>query len=70
MKKHTRIERNLGRGRQAVRCVDGRWRVFEFRSVELDGEAIRRWVCVHVEGQVGRWPYEFFGAEPPKKVAA
>jgi hypothetical protein len=65
-----RVVRPLGRGREAVRCSDGRWRIFEVRAVDAGGgEESRRWVCVHVENQQGRWPYEFFGTVPNIKVA-
>ena len=70
MKKYRRIVRPLGKGREAVRCVDGRWRVFEFARVVLDGEAARRWVCVYVEAEVGKWPQAYFDQQKAPMVKA
>lgn len=71
-RKYRRVVRPLGKGREAVRCVDGRWRIFEVKAVpDIDaiGETVRRWVPVYVENEPGRWPYEFFGQTGPKAAA-
>lgn len=67
MKLHHRITRHLGRNREAVRCADGRWRIFELRPVDWDGEASRRWVCVHAEPEKGRWPKGYFDKATPNR---
>lgn len=69
-RKYRRVVRPLGKGREAVRCVDGRWRIFEVKSIPLSDEErgysdglthVRRWVTTYVEEMPGRWPQAYFG---------
>ena len=82
-RKYRRIVRPLGPGREAVRCVDGRWRIFALRTLstaKVGGDTpgaptsyhtepypLRRWVCVHVGAEVGKWPVEFFATVAKRK---